>query len=55
MLDSGLQAIHTPTFDDTEDYLRTHWQPGDLVVTLGCGNINQLNEQMNDHEARKNR
>ena len=55
MLGRGLQAIHTPTFDDTEDYLRTHWQPGDLVVTLGCGNINQLNEQMNEHEARKNR
>ena len=39
----GVNAGHTPTFDDTEAYLRAHWQPGDLVLTMGCGNINQLN------------
>jgi UDP-N-acetylmuramate--alanine ligase len=53
MLQHGLQAVHTPTFDDTEAYLRAHWQPGDLVLTMGCGNINQLNEQMHAHEAGK--
>lgn len=36
----------TPTFDDAEAYLRSHWQPGDLVITLGCGNIDLLNEQI---------
>ena len=45
----GIHAVHTPTFDDTEAYLRAHWQPGDLVITLGCGNINLLNEQMQKH------
>lgn len=45
----GVHAIHTPTFDDTEKYLRAHWQPGDLVLTMGCGNINLLNEQMQLH------
>lgn len=45
----GIQAVHTPTFDDTEKYLRAHWQPGDLVLTMGCGNINLLNEQMQLH------
>lgn len=50
---NGLTAVHTPTFDDTEDYLRKHWQPGDLVLTMGCGNINQLNDQMNEHERAK--
>ncbi len=49
----GVNAIHTPSFDDTERYLRAHWQPGDLVLTMGCGNINQLNEQMNEHEKQK--
>ena len=34
---------------DTEAYLRAHWQPGDLVLTMGCGNINLLNEQMQQH------
>ena len=50
MLERGVTAIHTPSFDDTERYLREHWQEGDLVITLGCGNINQLNEQMSAHE-----
>ena len=45
----GVNAVHTPTFDDTEAYLRSHWQPGDLVLTMGCGNINLLNEQMQTH------
>ena len=45
----GVNAVLTPTFDDTEAYLRAHWQPGDLVLTMGCGNINLLNEQMQKH------
>ncbi len=53
MRQNGVNAIHTPTFDDTESYLRAHWQPGDLVLTMGCGNINQLNDQINAHEQAK--
>ncbi len=45
----GVDATVTPTFDDTEEYLRAHWQPGDLVITLGCGNIDLLNEQIALH------
>ena len=49
---NGIKAIHTPTFDDTERYLRDHWQSGDLVLTMGCGNINQLNDQIWEHEQK---
>ena len=49
MKEHGVCAVHTPTFDDTEKYLRAHWQKGDLVLTMGCGNINLLNEQMQLH------
>ena len=49
MREHGINAVHTPSFDDTEKYLRAHWQPGDLVLTMGCGNINLLNEQMQLH------
>lgn len=49
MKKNGINAVLTPTFDDTEAYLRAHWQPGDLVLTMGCGNINLLNEQMQQH------
>ncbi len=53
MLDHGIDAHLTPTFNDTEAYLRAHWQPGDLVITMGCGNINLLNEQIEKNEKKK--
>ena len=46
MKQSGINAILTPSFCDTEKYLREHWQEGDLVITMGCGNINLLNDQI---------
>ncbi len=46
---NGIDAHLTPTFDDTEDYLRKHWRKGDLMITMGCGNINLLNEQIQAH------
>jgi UDP-N-acetylmuramate--alanine ligase len=42
----GKKVEVTPTFDDAEAYLRSHWHSGDLVITLGCGNIDLLNEQI---------
>ena len=46
----GINAVWTPTFDDTERYLREHLQPGDLAITMGCGDVNMLNEQIHRHE-----
>ncbi|NLD52460.1 MAG: UDP-N-acetylmuramate--L-alanine ligase [Clostridiales bacterium] len=46
---NGIRAHLTPTFDDTEAWLLQHGQPGDLVLTMGCGNINLLNDQMQRH------
>lgn len=44
------QSVHyTPTFDDAEAYLRAHWQPGDLVITMSCGDIHLLNAQIQKH------
>jgi len=45
----GIDAVHTPSFDDTEAYMRAHWQEGDVVVSLGCGDINLWNEQVALH------
>lgn len=45
----GINAVHTPGFDETEQWLLEHGQPGDLVLTMGCGNINLLNDQMQRH------
>ena len=49
----GLNAVWTPSFDDTEAWLREHLAPGDLAITMGCGDINLLNEQISRHEAEK--
>ena len=44
------QSVHyTPSFDDAEQYLRSHWAPGDLVITMSCGNIHLLNAQIQKH------
>ena len=45
----GINAVLTPSFDDTEKYLRQHSQPADPLITMGCGNINLLNEQIQAH------
>lgn len=49
----GVNAVWTPSFDDTEAYLRAHVGPGDLAITMGCGDINMLNEQIERHEKEK--
>lgn len=46
MLKNGIMAVYTPTFDDCEQWLLQNGRAGDLVLTMGCGNINLLNEQM---------
>ncbi len=49
----GISAFLTPGFDDVEHWLLEHGRPGDLVITMGCGNINLLNIQMQQHEEQK--
>ncbi|MBQ2953088.1 MAG: UDP-N-acetylmuramate--L-alanine ligase [Clostridia bacterium] len=51
----GLNAVWTPSFDDTEAYLRAHMRPGDLAITMGCGDVNMLNEQIAQHEKASSR
>ena len=50
----GINAVWTPSFDDTEAYLRSHWNKGDLVLTMGCGDINLLNDQIHRHQIQEN-
>ena len=45
----GVDAVVTHTFDGTEAYLREHWQPGDIMISHGCGDIDLLNEQIANH------
>ena len=49
----GIDAVWTPSFDDTEAYIMAHCRPGDLVLTMGCGDINLLNDQIHRHLKEK--
>ncbi len=42
----GIDARLTPSFADAEACLLRHGRPGDLVLTMGCGDIDLLNEIM---------
>ena len=46
---TGKSVHYTPTFDDAEAFLRAHWQSGDLVITMSCGDIHLLNAQIQRH------
>ncbi len=46
---NGINAYLTPSFDDAENFILKNGKEGDLVLTMGCGNINLLNEQMQKH------
>ena len=49
MKKEGLPVHYTPTFNDAEKFLRENWQPGDLVITMSCGDIHLLNQQLQNH------
>ena len=37
----GKEAYYIPTFEEIGAFLRARWQPGDLVLMVGSGDINQ--------------
>lgn len=49
MRKNGIDAQHTPSFDDIERWLLENGHEGDVVLTMGCGDINDLNIQMQTH------
>ena len=53
MREHGIDAVWTPSFDETEEYIMSHCGPGDLVLTMGCGDINLLNDQIHRHLTEK--
>ena len=40
----GKEAIYIPEFEDIAKYIKEHAQPGDLVLTLGAGNVDQISD-----------
>jgi len=42
----GKDAVYCPTFDDAIEHLQTFCQPGDLLITMGAGDVNTLGETL---------
>jgi UDP-N-acetylmuramate-alanine ligase len=43
---SGINSAYISSFDDIAVYLKSHIQPGDIVLLLGAGTINKLAEKI---------
>ena len=45
-------SVWFPTFEEIADYVMTHAKPGDLVITLGCGDINKCAKMMMEYKKK---
>ncbi|MGE5597788.1 MAG: UDP-N-acetylmuramate--L-alanine ligase [Bacteroidota bacterium] len=48
----GHPALYLPTFAGIVDHLAAGLRPGDLVLTMGAGDVNQIGEMLLDRAAR---
>ncbi|MGE5549959.1 MAG: UDP-N-acetylmuramate--L-alanine ligase [Bacteroidota bacterium] len=44
--EQGHEAMYIPSFAETVDYLAAHTRPGDLVLTMGAGDVNRIGEML---------
>lgn len=42
----GTNSIYLSTFKEVEDYLIANAREGDLIITMGAGNVNQIGESL---------
>ena len=42
----GCDAIYLPSFDEIEKYVRDHCQSGDLLITMGAGDVVNIGEAL---------
>ncbi len=42
----GTPCEYFPTFDEIENYLLEHCEPGDLLITMGAGDVFQIGERL---------
>ena len=42
----GTKVWYFPTFSEIEEFLKTNCQPGDLLITMGAGDIVTVGEEL---------
>ena len=43
---NGQRAVHVPTFEQIVDYLKNDLRPGDLIITMGAGNVWEVAKEL---------
>ncbi len=46
LLDNKVNALYIPTFDKIQNYLKEIMRPGDIILTIGAGNITHLSDKL---------
>ena len=46
LADLGKEAWYFPTFDEIETFLLGHCAPGDLLITMGAGDVVKIGEKI---------
>ena len=46
-------CVWFPEFPEIADYVVAHAEPGDLIITLGCGDVNKCAHMMVDLLSKK--
>jgi UDP-N-acetylmuramate--alanine ligase len=46
--EEGKKVTYIASFDEIEDYLKMHAGKGDLIFTMGAGDINKLGHQLTE-------
>ena len=41
-----MNAIYLPTFDEIQKYLKENMKSGDIILTIGAGNITHLSDKL---------
>lgn len=44
--EKGTDAYYFPTFEEIEDFCRSHCENGDLLITMGAGNVVNIGESL---------
>ena len=46
LTDAGCDAVYLPAFTEIEEYLQSHMKAGDLLITMGAGDIVKVGENL---------
>lgn len=50
---NGDQAVYQETYEDVADYLEKKVQPGDIILTTGCGDADQIADLLVERDKEK--